>query len=222
MLAKSSTRQRGWRLAVKMLFDKTVAALLLLMLSPLLLAVALLVRLKLGSPVFFWQTRPGYQGRPFQIIKFRTMIPATSPEKELATDAQRMSALGSFMRSASMDELPELWNVLRGELSLVGPRPLLMQYLDRYTPEQARRHDVLPGITGLAQINGRNDMSWEKKFELDVWYVDNWSFWLDMKILFKTIFAVSGRKGIALSGHATTIEFQGTEILGSGKESSSK
>ncbi len=221
MRSTSPNRQSGWRLAAKVLFDKALALLLLVILSPLLLLVAVLIWTKLGSPVLFRQVRPGYRAKSFQILKFRTMLPAPSPDKELATDAQRLSRLGSFLRSTSLDELPELWNVLRGDLSLVGPRPLLVQYLERYSPEQARRHNVLPGITGWSQINGRNNLSWEKKFELDVWYVDNWSFWLDMKILLRTVIAVATRKGISLSGHATTTEFQGTERCVSREGSSS-
>src|SRR5579862_208397 len=158
-MATVANRQSGWRLGAKKLFDKLVALVLLIVLSPLIIVVAALIRLKLGSPIFFRQVRPGYHGQLFEIVKFRSMAIAVHPDKELATDSQRLSAFGAFLRSSSLDELPELWNVLRGELSLVGPRPLLIQYLDRYSPEQARRHDVLPGLTGWSQVNGRNDMS---------------------------------------------------------------
>lgn len=211
MSSKLATRQSGWRLGVKILFDKAVALILLVVLSPLLLLIAMLVWATSGLPVFYRQVRPGRHARPFEILKFRTMRPAADRRLELATDAQRLSRVGIFLRSTSLDELPELWNVLCGDLSLVGVRPLLTQYLDRYSPEQARRHDVLPGITGWAQINGRNDLSWERKFELDVWYVDHWSFWLDVRIILRTISAVVARKGISLAGHATTAEFQGTQ-----------
>lgn len=210
MSINSVTRQSGWRLGVKILFDKAVALILLVVLSPLLLLIAVLVWATSGLPVFYRQVRPGRTACPFEILKFRTMRPAADRSSELATDAQRLSGVGVFLRSTSLDELPELWNVLRGDLSLVGPRPLLTQYLDRYSFEQARRHDVLPGITGWAQINGRNDLSWERKFELDVWYVDHWSFWLDLRILMRTIGAVVTRKGVSLTGHATTAEFMGT------------
>jgi sugar transferase EpsL len=178
-------------------------------LSPILLAAAVLVWLRLGRPILYRQVRPGRNAKPFVIVKFRTMRQASDPRKELMSDADRLTPLGRFLRSFSLDELPELWNVLRGELSLVGPRPLLVQYLDRYTPEQARRHDVLPGITGWAQVNGRNDLTWERKFDLDLWYVDHWSLLLDLKILFRTVFSVAQREGISLEGHATTAEFMG-------------
>lgn len=202
--------QTGWRLAIKLTFDKLVAALLFVLLSPVLLTVAALIWAQLGRPIFYRQVRPGRNTKPFVIVKFRTMRQASDPREELMSDADRLTSFGRFLRSFSLDEIPELWNVLRGELSLVGPRPLLVQYLDRYTPEQARRHDVLPGITGWAQVNGRNELTWERKFELDTWYVDHWSFLLDIKILFRTITSVARRQGISLAGHATTTEFMGS------------
>lgn len=183
-----------------------------MLLAPVLVAVALLVSWRIGKPVLFWQTRPGKHGKPFRIVKFRTMRDGRDAEGKLLPDAERMTALGRFLRAASLDELPELWNVLKGDMSLVGPRPLLMQYLPLYTPEQARRHEVRPGITGWAQVNGRNAISWEKKFELDVWYVDHQSFWLDLKILWLTLWQVVRRDGIRHEGHATMPAFTGTEI----------
>ncbi len=169
------------------------------------------VRLAHGSPVLFTQVRPGYFGRPFKIYKFRTMTDERDTQGNLLPDAERLTRLGRFLRASSLDELPELFNVLRGEMSLVGPRPLLMQYLTRYTPEQARRHAVLPGITGWAQVNGRNALTWEDKFRLDVWYVENWSFWLDIQILWMTAWKVVKREGISQPGHATAEEFMGSE-----------
>jgi lipopolysaccharide/colanic/teichoic acid biosynthesis glycosyltransferase len=194
----------------KRLFDWIVASLALVLFAPVLLLLALLVRIFHGSPVFFSQERPGYQGTPFRIYKFRTMSNARGPDGFLLPDSARLTPLGRFLRSTSLDELPELFNILLGEMSLVGPRPLLMQYLERYSPEQARRHDVLPGLTGWAQVNGRNALTWEAKFDLDVWYVDNWSFWLDIKIIFLTVFKVFKREGISQPGHATAEEFMGT------------
>lgn len=176
----------------------------LLLLAPLMLLVALCVRLTLGPGVLFRQERPGLHGRPFLILKFRTMRHGTG------SDAERLTSFGRFLRSTSLDELPELLNVLRGDMSLVGPRPLLMQYLPRYTPEQARRHEVPPGITGWAQINGRNALAWEERFRLDVWYVDNRSLWLDLRILARTAGAVLGRRGINAPGQATMGEFLGS------------
>ncbi len=195
----------------KRLFDLLVAALLLVLCSPILLVVALLVRVQHGKPVFFGQKRPGYRSRPFYIYKFRSMTNARAADGSLLPDAQRLTRLGRFLRASSLDELPEFFNILRGEMSLVGPRPLLMQYLERYNSQQARRHDVLPGITGWAQINGRNAISWEEKFALDVWYVDHWSFWLDFKILFLTLWKVIKREGISQPGHATAQEFIGNQ-----------
>ena len=195
----------------KRLFDLTAASLGLILLSPVLLLLALLVRLFHGTPVLFRQMRPGYRGRPFPLYKFRTMTDERGGTGELLPDEARLTRFGRFLRAASLDELPELFNILRGEMSLVGPRPLLMQYLDRYSPEQARRHDALPGLTGWAQVNGRNALTWEDKFRLDVWYVDHWSFWLDIKILFITLWKVLKREGINQEGHATAEEFMGNE-----------
>jgi sugar transferase EpsL len=203
------TPQRGWRLFAKKSLDRVVAALVLLLLGPLFLAVGLAVWMGLGTPILFRQQRPGLGGRPFQILKFRTMLNRADAYGRTLSDEQRLTGLGRFLRSTSLDELPEFWNVLRGELSLVGPRPLLMQYLDRYTPEQAHRHDALPGITGWVQINGRNDLSWEEKFALDVWYVDNWSLRLDFIILLRTVWQVLRQRGISKKGHVTTTEFMG-------------
>ena len=195
----------------KRLFDIVVAATALLVLSPLLLLVALAVRLDLGSPVLFRQQRPGLRGRPFELVKFRTMRDDAAVGTDIKGDARRLTRFGAFLRKTSLDELPELWNVLRGDMSLVGPRPLLMQYLGRYTPEQARRHEVRPGLTGWAQVNGRNALSWEEKFALDVWYVDHRSFWLDLKILVRTARHVLRPSGISAAGEATMPEFMGSE-----------
>jgi sugar transferase EpsL len=194
----------------KRLFDLLAASLALVLLSPVLLVVALLVRIVHGRPVLFGQVRPGYRGRLFRIFKFRTMSNARAANGDLLPDAKRLTPLGRFLRASSLDELPELFNILRGEMSLVGPRPLLVQYLERYSPEQARRHDVLPGLTGWAQVNGRNALTWEDKFRLDVWYVDHWSFWLDLRILFLTVWKVFKREGISQPGHATAEEFMGS------------
>ena len=182
----------------------------LVVLSPVLLLIALLVRLLLGSPVLFRQKRPGFGGRPFTLLKFRTMRDRRNREGNLLPDEVRLSGFGMLLRRLSFDELPELVNVLKSDMSLVGPRPLLLQYMDRYTPAQARRHEVKPGITGWAQVNGRNAITWEEKFALDVWYVDNRSFALDVKILVMTVWKVLGRKGISAEGEATMPEFMGT------------
>ncbi|MGD0515781.1 MAG: sugar transferase, partial [Terriglobales bacterium] len=189
------------------MFDLFAAAAVVLVLSPLLLAVAGIVQIFLGSPVLFRQLRPGYKGRPFTCLKFRTMTDRRDASGQLLSDAERLTPLGRFLRSTSLDELPELINVIRGEMSLVGPRPLLMQYLVRYTPEQMRRHEVKPGVTGWAQINGRNAASWEQKFAYDIWYVENQSFWLDLKILALTPSKILTREGISQPGHATMREF---------------
>jgi sugar transferase EpsL len=194
----------------KRLFDLIVSSVALLLLSPLLLGVTLWVWLSDGRPTLFRQPRPGYRGQIFLINKFRTMCCATDQKGNLLPDAERISALGRFLRASSIDELPELLNVFKGEMSIVGPRPLLVAYLERYSPEQARRHDVLPGITGWAQINGRNTLSWEDKFRLDVWYVDHWSFGLDLKILFLSVWKVLKREGISQPGQATMEEFKGS------------
>lgn len=177
---------------------------------PLLLGASAAVLAAMGRPVFFRQQRPGYKGKPFMLVKFRTMRPVKPGESDAATDRQRLTRTGRMLRAASIDELPTLFNVLKGDMSLVGPRPLLMRYLDRYTPEQARRHEVKPGVTGLAQIQGRNALSWEEKFSWDVWYVDNQSLRLDIKILMKTIVLVLRRRGISHSGEATMPEFLGS------------
>jgi lipopolysaccharide/colanic/teichoic acid biosynthesis glycosyltransferase len=194
----------------KRLFDLLLTVPGLILISPILLLTAILVRIYHGSPVIFQHKRPGYRGQPFTLYKFRTMSDARDPRGNLLPDEVRLTPLGKFLRATSLDELPELFNVLKGEMSLIGPRPLLMQYLDRYTPEQARRHDALPGMTGWAQINGRNNLSWEAKFELDVWYVAHWSVGLDVKILARTFWKVLKREGISEPGNATAREFMGT------------
>lgn len=195
-------------------FDLILAVTALIVLSPLMAIVALLVRLKLGSPVLFRQQRPGLHGAPFTLIKFRTMTDARDADGALLPDSQRLTPFGRFLRSSSLDELPELFNVLRGEMSLVGPRPLLTCYLDRYSPQQARRHEVLPGITGLAQVNGRNALTWDEKFALDVWYVDHRTLWLDFVILVRTVGVVFRRKGVNFAGDSTEDEFLGSSVEG--------
>jgi sugar transferase EpsL len=202
-------KQTGIPASVKRLFDICVAFLGLMFFSPFLFAVAAASKISIGSPVLFRQQRPGLHGRPFYLFKFRTMSNRRDEAGNLLPDADRLTRLGRFLRATSLDELPQLWNVLRGELSLVGPRPLLMDYLPRYSPEQARRHDVMPGITGWAQVNGRNAITWDEKFRLDVWYVDNWSIWLDFKILGLTLLKVIRRDGIRSEGHATMPPFLG-------------
>jgi lipopolysaccharide/colanic/teichoic acid biosynthesis glycosyltransferase len=194
----------------KRLFDIVAATALLVAVAPILVLAALAVRVALGQPVFWRQLRPGLNGRPFWMIKFRTMTTETDARGHLLPDEQRMTSIGRLLRSSSLDELPELWNVLKGEMSLVGPRPLLMQYLERYTPEQARRHEVRPGITGLAQVSGRNALSWDEKFALDVRYVDSLSPWLDARLLLLTAWNVLSRDGISQPGHATAQEFMGS------------
>jgi sugar transferase EpsL len=196
---------------VKRLMDILLATLILLLIFPFMILLAILIWLNLGWPVLFSQVRPGYGGVPFKIFKFRTMTEARDQHGNYLSDAERLTKLGAFLRSTSLDELPEFFNVLRGEMSLVGPRPLLTQYLERYTPEQARRHQVLPGITGWAQVNGRNILTWEDKFRLDVWYVDHWSVWLDLRILLMTIWSVIKREGISQPGQATAEEFMGNQ-----------
>ena len=192
------------RLLVKGLMDRLLALLGLVALSPILLGLGFVVWLSLGWPVFFRQRRPGFHKRPFDLLKFRTMRGGSGPDEE------RLTRVGRFLRAWSLDELPELWNILRGDMSLVGPRPLLMQYLPRYSPRQARRHEVKPGLTGWAQVNGRNALTWEEKFELDVWYVDHWSLGLDICILWRTVLQVLRREGISHEGHATMTEFMGS------------
>jgi lipopolysaccharide/colanic/teichoic acid biosynthesis glycosyltransferase len=194
---------------MKRVLDVALALLMLLFLGVPLLLLCWRVRRKLGSPVFFRQTRPGLLGKPFKMIKLRTMTDGRGADGQLLPDADRLTPFGRFLRSSSLDELPELWNVLKGDMSLVGPRPLLMEYLPLYSPEQARRHKVRPGITGWAQVNGRNALSWEEKFRLDVWYVDNRSLWLDVKILWLTIRKVLVREGINAAGEATMSKFKG-------------
>ena len=196
---------------MKRLLDFIAALLGLIALAlPLLLLMAL-IRRRLGSPVFFRQTRPGLHGQPFEMVKFRTMTDTRGPDGALLPDAERLTPFGRFLRSTSLDELPELWNVLKGDMSLVGPRPLLMEYLPLYSPEQARRHAVRPGVTGWAQVNGRNAISWEEKFKLDVWYVDHCSLWLDIKILWLTVKKVLVREGISAAGEATMGKFTGSK-----------
>ncbi|WP_028487988.1 sugar transferase [Thiothrix lacustris] len=190
--------------------DFITALCLLIILSPILLVTALLVSRKLGSPILFSQIRPGLNGKPFRMFKFRTMTDARNANGELLPDSIRLTKFGKFLRASSLDELPGLWNVLKGDMSLVGPRPLLMEYLPRYTTEQARRHQARPGITGWAQVNGRNAISWDQKFKLDTWYVDNQSFWLDMKILALTAKKVLVREGISAAGEATMPKFTGS------------
>ena len=194
----------------KRILDLFIALLGSLVLSPVMLIIAILVLIKYGTPVIFRQERPGYRGRPFRVYKFRTMTNASNENDVLLPDSQRITRLGKLLRSTSLDELPELFNVIRGEMSIVGPRPLLMQYLPRYSAEQARRHEVLPGITGWAQVNGRNALTWEEKFKLDVWYVDHWSFGLDIKIILISIVKVLRREGINQPGQTTAEEFMGT------------
>ena len=193
---------------MKRVFDFCCTLIAVFSLSPLLVVLALMVRLILGKPVFFRQQRPGLHGRPFIIYKFRTMTEARDAYGTLLPDGERLTRFGRFLRSTSLDELPELFNVLKGDMSLVGPRPLLMQYLDRYTPEQARRHEVKPGLTGWSQVNGRNAISWEEKFGLDVWYVDNRSIWLDIKIILITAWMILRREGINQPGQPTMEEFK--------------
>jgi lipopolysaccharide/colanic/teichoic acid biosynthesis glycosyltransferase len=200
---------------MKRFFDILVASASLIVLALPLLLLAILVRLKLGSPIFFKQIRPGLDAKPFEMIKFRTMIDAYAANGALLPDSERLTSFGSFLRSSSLDEIPELWNVLKGDMSLVGPRPLLMEYLSLYSSTQSRRHEVRPGITGWAQVNGRNALSWDEKFALDVWYVDNRSFWLDIKILFMTVKKVLLREGISGIGEATMSKFTGSKAIDS-------
>jgi sugar transferase EpsL len=195
--------------AIKRVVDIVGASVGIILFAPVMLVVALLVLLTMGRPVLFRQQRPGLRGKPFTLYKFRTMRDARSASGELLPDELRLTTFGKWLRSTSLDELPELFNVLKGEMSLVGPRPLLMEYLPRYSPEQARRHEVKPGITGWAQVNGRNALSWEEKFRLDVWYVDHWNLWLDVKILLLTIWKVLKREGISAEGSATMPMFMG-------------
>lgn len=196
---------------MKTIFDKIIAACCLTVLSPLLLYLTYCTRREMGAPIFFRQTRPGLYGNPFEMVKFRTMRDATDKNGNLLPDSERIPPFGQWLRSTSLDELPELWNVLKGDMSLVGPRPLLMEYLPLYSDEQARRHEVRPGITGWAQVNGRNTISWDEKFVLDVWYVDNRSVWLDLKIAWMTIHKVIKRDDISAAGEATMSRFTGNK-----------
>lgn len=196
---------------LKRIFDFIMALIALLVFSPVLLIAMLLVKVKIGSPVLFRQTRPGLNGRPFNMLKLCTMSNETDENGVLLPDAERLHTFGKLLRSTSIDELPGLVNVLKGNMSLVGPRPLRMEYLPLYTKEQNRRHQVLPGITGWAQVNGRNAISWEDKFTLDVWYVDNWSFWLDIKILFKTVYKVVAREDVSAENEVTMGWFEGSK-----------
>lgn len=195
---------------IKRLFDIFASFIGLLVLSPIIAIVAWKIRKNLGSPVLFKQVRPGKDGKPFQMVKFRTMRDAVDAAGNPLPDSERLTPFGNWLRSTSLDELPELWNVLKGDMSLVGPRPLLMEYLPLYSKEQYRRHDVRPGVTGWAQVNGRNALSWDEKFKLDVWYVENRSFWLDIKILLLTVKKVLVRDGISAEGQATMERFRGS------------
>jgi len=193
----------------KRLFDLTFALIALVILSPIILVTAILVRIFIGTPILFKQQRPGYKGHPFFIYKFRSMTTRFAHDGSLLPDAERLTHFGRLLRSLSLDELPELFNIVRGEMSFVGPRPLLMEYLPLYSPEQARRHDVVPGLTGWAQVNGRNAVDWPTRFNMDVWYVDNWSFWLDLRIIFLTLWKVITRDGINQKGQSTVQHFKG-------------
>ncbi|MDZ8050445.1 MAG: sugar transferase [Aulosira sp. ZfuVER01] len=194
---------------IKSILDRFIAAIALILCFPVLLLVAIAIYYRMGSPVIFAQPRPGKNGRIFKFYKFRTMTDERDAKGNLLPDAKRLTSFGKFLRKTSLDELPQLWNVLKGDMSFVGPRPLMVRYLERYTPEQARRHEVKPGITGWAQVNGRNSISWPEKFKLDVWYVDNWSWWLDLKILFLTAWKVVKKEGISQANHDTMEEFLG-------------
>jgi len=213
-LHKTIPHKRHARFAVKRAVDVAAAAIGLVILSPLIGVAALAIRCLMGSPIFFKQERPGLLGVPFTLVKFRTMADTRSPSGDLLPDADRLTALGRFLRRTSLDELPQLWNVLKGDLSLVGPRPLLMRYLQRYSPFQMRRHEVKPGITGWAQVNGRNAITWDEKFALDVWYVDNWSLKLDLKIILLTVVRVFSGRGVTQEGKSTVDEFLGNSGTG--------
>lgn len=202
-------KERRLQLKLKRVFDVVIALLGILLLAPVMACIAFFVLIAMGPPVLFRQERAGKDGKPFILYKFRTMLDLKDERGQPLPDEERLTPLGKFLRSTSLDELPELWNVLKGDMSLVGPRPLPVRYLERYTREQNRRHEVKPGITGWAQVNGRNALSWEEKFRYDVWYVDNWNLWLDLKILALTIFKVLKREGISAAGHATMPEFMG-------------
>jgi lipopolysaccharide/colanic/teichoic acid biosynthesis glycosyltransferase len=206
-----TNKNQGFQNLLKQIADRVGAAVALLVFSPILLGIAIAIYLRMGSPILFTQPRPGKQGRIFIFYKFRTMTSERDADGHMLLDEQRLTPLGTFLRKTSLDELPQLWNILKGDMSFVGPRPLIVEYLPLYTPEQARRHDVMPGITGWAQVNGRRllDQCWEKKFQLDVWYIDNWSLWLDLKILWMTVWQVLQRKGISQPGHVTSDYFRG-------------
>lgn len=203
--------QRGVQLWLKIAFDRIVGTVGFVLLLPVMAVTALMIRVTMGSPVLFRQSRPGFRERLFVIYKFRTMLNARDAEGRLLPDEKRITRIGSIIRAMSLDELPQLWNVMRGELSLVGPRPLLIEYLDRYSPQQRSRHDVRPGITGWAQINGRNAIEWNEKFDLDLWYVRNWSFWLDLQIIGRTIAGLFRSDDINHPGHVSMPEFRGEE-----------
>jgi len=197
---------------IKVISDRAIAALLLLLFSPISIVVAIVVGIRMGTPIVFTQMRPGKNSQIFTVYKFRTMTGDCDAEGNLLSDEDRLIPLGQFLRKASLDELPQLWNVLVGDMSFVGPRPLLVRYLERYSPEQARRHDVRPGITGWAQVNGRNTLTWDEKFRLDLWYVDNWSLWLDLKILLLTVKKVIKQEGISQSANVVAMpEFFGND-----------
>jgi lipopolysaccharide/colanic/teichoic acid biosynthesis glycosyltransferase len=206
-LARTGTSYRG----VKRLFDLAGALALLIILSPVILVTAVVVAIGLGRPILFRQKRAGYRGQIFEMIKFRSMTDARDADGNLMPDDQRLPRLGQFLRASSLDELPELWNILRGDMSLIGPRPLLVRYLDRYTPEQARRHEVRPGLTGWAQVNGRNTVDWDDRLAMDVWYVDHQNFRLDVIVALRTVITVLRRSGVSAEGHATMPEFMGSE-----------
>ncbi len=206
---RTSRDTRALQLAVKRWVDVLASSVLLVLFAPVLLVVALLVWARLGRPVLFVQERPGLDARIFHLYKFRTMLDARGRDGALRPDAERLTKFGRFLRKTSLDELPQLYNVLRGDMSLVGPRPLLVQYLSLYSPAQLRRHGMRPGITGWAQVHGRNELSWERKFELDLWYIDNWTLWLDVQILMRTLVRVLRGAGVAQSGHATVEYFTG-------------
>jgi lipopolysaccharide/colanic/teichoic acid biosynthesis glycosyltransferase len=195
---------------IKSLGDRLLAAIALILLSPFVAILAIIIFFKMGSPVIFSQARVGKDNRIFTFYKFRTMTDQRDSAGKLLPDKQRLTPLGKFLRQSSLDELPQLWNVVKGDMSLIGPRPLVTDYLDRYTPEQARRHNVIPGITGWAQINGRNAISWEEKFKLDVWYIDHWSLWLDLNIFFQTVVKIISKEGIDEDENTTSTEFMGT------------
>ncbi|MBE9214541.1 sugar transferase [Plectonema cf. radiosum LEGE 06105] len=212
---RSEYKSKGSRI-IKSALDRVVAAIALLVFSPLILIVAIAIYLRMGSPIIFSQPRPGKDNQIFQFYKFRTMTNERDAKGNLLDDELRLTGFGEFLRESSLDELPQLWNVVKGDMSIVGPRPLLVRYLDRYTPEQARRHQVKPGITGWAQVNGRRllDGDWEKKFRLDVWYVDNWSLLLDLKIILMTVVKVLRKEEISQPGYATGEEFMGSNAKG--------